>query len=105
MAWIITNPPQSLRLLSRTGLWVNLECEKCRRVRSLRPFEIDRILAARGGEDTTLDDLRQKGKCAKEGCDGRPKRLEAVEPSPAPDAKHVSWDEYRLLKAMQAERF
>jgi len=101
VAWIITNPPQSLRLLSRSGMWINVECGKCRRVRSLRPFEIDKILAG-SAEELTLDDLRRKGKCEKPGCDGRVKEIEVSDPSGDPMPKRITWDELRLLKAMRS---
>lgn len=103
MAYVITNPPPLLRELSAVGLWINVECEKCRRVRSLRPFEIARIVASR--PDATLSDLRGRGKCSGEGCDGRPKRIEVSMPGPEPAPQYISWEEVKLLAAMKAERF
>lgn len=99
LSWIITDPPPSLRLIADNDLWVNVQCGKCRRVRSLRGAEINGLIAY-AGKDLTLDDLKRQGKCSAPGCDGRVGKVQVGKPNEQPSDKHVTWDEWRLLKAM-----
>lgn len=101
MSWIITDPPQSLRTILEHGLWINAECDRCRRVVALRPHDFERMLA-HAGRDLTLDELRRRGKCERPGCPGRVKSLRVEsDPTERPKDTRISWDEYRLLKAMR----